>query len=104
MCEHGHTHDSIKEACRCNALTRMVDAGQISDLEVQKKFVLIPAEKYKNMKSERKVEYIADFVYFQGDVKVVEDCKGFRTKDYIIKRKLFKHIYCKDESTIFIET
>ena len=38
---------------------------------------------------ERKAVYIADFVYKdRSGREVVEDCKGMRTKDYIIKRKL----------------
>ena len=44
---------------------------------------------------ERPVEYVADFVYW--DVKkcclVVEDTKGVKTKEYIIKRKLMLYKY-----------
>ncbi len=44
--------------------------------------------------AERKVEYRADFVYFdEDDSLVVEDAKGVRTKDYIIKRKLMLWLY-----------
>jgi hypothetical protein len=43
---------------------------------------------------ERNVEYRADFVYFdEQDRLVVEDAKGVRTKDYIIKRKLMLWLY-----------
>lgn len=43
---------------------------------------------------ERSAEYVADFVYFdeQGQL-VVEDAKGVRTKDYILKRKLMLWVY-----------
>jgi len=38
---------------------------------------------------ERACDYVADFVYMNKDgQKVVEDTKGYKTKDYIIKRKL----------------
>ena len=37
---------------------------------------------------ERAVHYIADFAYMQDGEWVVEDTKGFKTRDYIIKRKL----------------
>ena len=38
--------------------------------------------------------YIADFVYMDKDgQQVVEDTKGVRTKEYIIKRKLMLHRY-----------
>lgn len=36
---------------------------------------------------ERGVYYIADFVYYRDGEYVVEDTKGVRTKEYIIKRK-----------------
>ena len=37
---------------------------------------------------ERAVKYVADFVYEEDSGTVVEDTKGFKTPDYIIKRKL----------------
>ena len=60
----------------------------IKDLELQVKFELVP----KNGK-ERAVNYKADFVYTENGKKVVEDCKGVRTKEYIIKRKLMLDRY-----------
>jgi len=42
---------------------------------------------------ERKVSYVADFVYARGNELVVEDVKGVRTQEYIIKRKLMLHIH-----------
>lgn len=43
---------------------------------------------------ERRAEYVADFVYFdeQGQL-VVEDAKGMRTREYILKRKLMLWVY-----------
>jgi hypothetical protein len=76
-------------------------AGRISNLERQKKFVLIPAQyepeitgprggKKKGRLLEREVAYIADFVYWDEEKHEfeVEDTKGVRTPEYIIKRKL----------------
>lgn len=37
---------------------------------------------------ERSCKYIADFVYRQDGKTIVEDCKGMRTPEYKIKRKL----------------
>ena len=38
---------------------------------------------------EREAVYIADFVYKDAEGReVVEDCKGMRTRDYLLKRKL----------------
>lgn len=95
-CTIGHMHDSKKEAYRCNELHWLLRSGQISDLKIQVPFELIPKQK-----SERKCTYKADFVYTENGQTVVEDVKGVKTKEYIIKRKLFKYKYpdCK-----FIET
>ena len=92
----GITFDSVKEANRYRELKVLERIGEITGLELQVKFVLIPSiyetyERYgKNGKKliEKECAYIADFVYFRNGVKVVEDAKGVRTKDYIIKRKL----------------
>jgi hypothetical protein len=56
------------------------------------------------MPNERKIDYIADFVYVQDGVTVIEDSKGHKTKDYIIKRKLLKNKYCREGKFIFKET
>lgn len=124
VCSQGHYHDSKAEARRCNELHLLQKAGEITQLEIQKSFLLIPnqykiytlEEKYKSGEKkgqhktkrvcdEKSVVYKADFVYYDRRIKknVIEDCKGMRTKDYIIKRKLVKQLYC-NEDTIFIET
>jgi hypothetical protein len=78
---------SKKEATRAAELRLLEKAGVISELREQYKFELVPKQD-----GERSVCYIADFVYYDNEKKIsiVEDCKGFRTKDYIIKRKLFQ--------------
>ena len=64
--------------------------GEIYALQRQVSFVLIPVQKDEAGKMiEREVKYIADFTYRNKDYKlVVEDTKGMKTKEYIIKRKL----------------
>lgn len=43
---------------------------------------------------ERGVYYIADFVYSLPDGSwIVEDVKGMKTQEYIIKRKLMLHVH-----------
>jgi Protein of unknown function (DUF1064) len=37
--------------------------------------------------------YVADFVYYVGDTKIVEDFKGFATDIYKIKRKLMYAVH-----------
>lgn len=103
-CRQGHMHDSKKEAARCNELHTLEKAGVISDLKVQKKFELIPSQKFKTMPNERSCSYIADFTYFKDGVFIIEDAKGCRTSEYIIKRKLLKQKLCTSEDTLFIET
>ena len=90
----GHVFDSRKEARRYQELLILQQAGEIRDLECQVPFPLIPSQKYKDpdtgrWKTERGTKYVADFVYTTRDgERVVEDVKGVRTKEYIIKRKM----------------
>ena len=102
----GETFDSKREYNRYRELVLLERAGEISNLRRQVKFVLIPAqyektpERYTSGKHkgelkpgkllERECAYLADFVYIDNanNKKVVEDVKGVRTKEYIIKRKL----------------
>lgn len=98
----GISFDSKREANRYIELKMMVRSGEISDLELQKEYELIPSqyEKLPRQKGkpkclERPVKYIADFVYKDNRTGecVVEDTKGVRTPEYIIKRKLLLYIY-----------
>ena len=98
---------SRKEARRYQELLLLQRAGAIQDLQMQVKYVLVPAqhETYakwgkngKRLKDgkrlvERECSYIADFVYTLDGKLVVEDTKGFRTKDYAIKRKLMLYVH-----------
>ena len=84
---NGVEYDSAKEARRAAELRLMQMAGIISDLREQVKFELIPAQR-RGKHTERAVNYIADFVYTENGETVVEDVKGFRTKEFIVKRKL----------------
>lgn len=87
--------DSSKELQRWLELRLLECSGQITDLKRQVKFELIPAQKDEKGKClERAVAYIADFVYKdkRGNT-VVEDTKGMRTKEYVIKRKLMLYFH-----------
>lgn len=67
--------------------------GEISDLRRQVVFELIPSQKRPSGGTERACNYIADFVYQEGELTKVADLKGYVTGEYIIKRKLmlFRH-------------
>lgn len=101
--------DSKTEARRYQELKLLERAGVITDLQLQKDFELIPAQyeyfpRYgkngKRLKDgrrciEQSCVYKADFCYYDVEKKenVVEDTKGMRTKDYIIKRKLMLFVH-----------
>lgn len=88
----GILFDSKKEAQRYAELVLLVKAGVISALERQKVFELVPAQFNGAKLVERAVTYKADFVYIKNGKTVVEDVKGIRTKEYIIKRKLMLYL------------
>lgn len=89
----GITFDSLKEYRRFCELSLLERAGAITDLKRQVKYELIPSQRVGGKVVERSCTYVADFVYKQHGETVVEDTKGFKTKDYIIKRKLMLHIH-----------
>lgn len=84
----GITFDSAKEATRWAELRLLERAGQIFNLQRQVSFTLIPKQVLDGKTVERPVVYKADFVYTENGEDVVEDVKGVKTKEYIIKRKL----------------
>ena len=87
---NGIKFDSRREARRYQELQLLLRAGEITQLEMQKKYTLIPAQKKPSGGTERAVTYTADFVYTdnRSGKKVVEDAKGVKTQQYIIRRKL----------------
>lgn len=100
----GETFDSKKEFRRWQELQLLEKAGQITDLRRQVLFELVPASREKptigprggvrpGKVIEKPVNYIADFVYYKGGERIVEDTKGVRTADYIIKRKLMLYMH-----------
>lgn len=89
----GITFDSVKEYRRWCELSLLERAGTIQNLKRQVKFELIPSQRIDGKVIERPCTYIADFVYTENGKMVVEDTKGFRTTDYIIKRKLLLWVH-----------
>lgn len=99
-------HASRKEHRRALQLRQMEAQGLITNLREQVPYILVPTQ-YKSVTkvlktklkteqrvAERSVSYIADFVYEDADGNtIVEDTKGFRTNDYIIKRKLMLYVH-----------
>ena len=89
----GIMFDSKKEAKRYQFLKALERAGEIKNLKTQVPFELQPAFRYDG-KGIRAIKYIADFTYYARNkdgrfILVVEDTKGYRTKEYELKKKLF---------------
>lgn len=79
---------SKREANRATELYLLQQIGDISDLEEQVKFVLVPKQD-----GERAVTYTADFRYKENGKTVIEDSKGMKTQQYIIRRKLMLFVH-----------
>lgn len=102
----GIVFDSRKEARRWQELRLAEKAGAIGNLKRQVRYELIPAQREPDTRGprggiikgkllERAIYYIVDFEYLDistGQI-VVEDTKGFKTKDYAIKRKLMLYMH-----------
>ena len=71
--------DSIAEAKRYKELKLLEMAGEISNLELQPKFLLQERFK-KNNKTYRKIEYIADFKYIEKRKNNNRRCKRERNR------------------------
>ena len=114
----GIEFQSKKEGNRYCELKLLQRAGEISDLELQKKYELIPAQyetvetgeyykvgakkgqpKTKQVCVEQSLVYIADFVYQEKGQTIVEDVKGYRDPSsatyakFVIKRKLMLYLH-----------
>lgn len=99
----GMVFDSRRERNRYIILSALQRAGEISDLRMQVTYELLPAiyemeEKQLKTKvkmvqrcAQRAVHYIADFVYKDKEGnEIVEDTKGMRTKEYLLKKKMMR--------------
>jgi hypothetical protein len=83
----GHVFDSNKEYMRYHELLLLQKAGEIGQLRLQVPYEL-------NEGGTHSYKYIADFVYIDRiKGKVVEDTKGFLTKEYKKKRRLMKKLF-----------
>ena len=93
----GFTFDSQKEARRYTELKLLVRVGEISELELQKSFVLAESVKFNNEpRAKSAIRYVADFAYMENSVMIVEDVKSKATKSlpvYRMKKHLMKSIH-----------
>ena len=97
----GEKFDSVKEFSRYNELKMLQQAGEISGLKRQVKYVLIPKQNDPDTGRllEREASYIADSVYKDKKTgeTVVEDVKGYTHSSaynlFVLKRKLMLQVY-----------
>jgi len=83
----GIKFDSKKEAARYCELKQLERIGEIERLELQPKFELLPPFVCGGKKI-RGIVYRADFSYYRDGARVVEDVKGFKTKEDRVKKKI----------------
>jgi hypothetical protein len=91
LCAQGHTHDSKREAARCDHLHLLELAGEIMDLEVHPQFWFeIDGKQLKHLNGHR-VGYKADFLYtdMTTAARVVEDVKGMTARDWPLRKAIF---------------
>lgn len=86
--KYGRTWDSRKELREYERLMLLQQAGEIRGIELQPQFELQPAFTYQG-KKQRAITYKADFMvlYADGRKEVIE-VKGFKTRDYVLRRKM----------------
>jgi hypothetical protein len=77
----GNKFHSKKEAKRYGELKILEKAGKITNLRLQVRYKIVVQS-----------VYVADFVYddLDRDSHIVEDAKGYRTREYLRKKKLMK--------------
>lgn len=97
----GKVFDSKHESRDYLKLKAMEDSGIIHNLQTQVSFELQPKYITKDGCKIRPISYVADFVYERDGVTYVQDSKGFRTKEYALKRKMFEYKY---PDIVFIES
>jgi hypothetical protein len=91
-CAQGHSHDSKREAKRCDKLHHLEANGYIADLELQPQFWFEIDGKPLKHDNGRRVGYKADFLYTDcvEGVRVVEDSKGMAARDWPIRKAIFR--------------
>ena len=77
---------SQRERDRYANLKLLERSGTITGLRLQRRWPLV-------VNGRRIAVWVSDFDYHRDGRLVVEDCKGFRTREYILKKKLFEALY-----------
>ena len=99
----GHTFDSKREADYYLELLARKQAGEIVRIGFQPQYTLLEGFKDNTGKNQKPITYTADFfvTYADGRSEVIE-VKGVRTRDYLLRKKLFLHMM-RETDIIFRE-
>ena len=92
-CQHGHFHDSRREAARCNELHLLQRAREISGLVIQPVYEFIINERPVMMENGHRARFTPDFQYNENGKIVVEDVKGMIVRDFPLRAAIFRHLY-----------
>ena len=101
MC--GHTFDSKREAEYYLLLREKKRLGEIKSIDLQPTYTLLEGFRDNQGKPQKPITYTPDFLveYDDGRREVIE-VKGMRTRDYLLRKKLFLHMM-RDKNIIFRE-
>ena len=94
----GRTFDSRREAEVYLELLAQKQAGEIVRIGFQPSYTLLEGFVDNTGKKQRPITYTADFfvTYADGRSEVIE-VKGVRTRDYLLRKKLFLHMMRKKD-------
>lgn len=98
-----HTFDSRREAEIYLDLLSRKQAGEIVRIGFQPSYTLLAAFKDNQGNRQKAITYTADFfvAYADGRNEVIE-VKGVRTRDYLLRKKMFLHMM-RETDIIFRE-
>jgi len=91
----GHTFDSILEGRYYEHLLDLMNDGVVESFEMKKSYTLLDKFPHpKTGKTVRAIKYTPDFevIYTDGHVEVV-DTKGMKTRDFVMRCKMFMFRY-----------
>ena len=99
----GRTFDSKREAEVYLELLAQKQAGEIVRIGFQPSYTLLAGFKDNTGKNQKPITYTADFfvTFADGHSEVIE-VKGVRTRDYLLRKKLFLYTM-RDTDIIFRE-
>ena len=92
-CNAGHTHDSKREAMRCNELHILEATGEITDLMIHPQYWFVINGRQLKHPNGRRVGYKSDFEYIENGMLVTEDVKGVIVRDWPLRRAVFKALF-----------